>query len=798
MFGTCCLLKAEVHKFNPHESHHVHHQEENNHDEEGEYQEEDHEMIEEMPVSNLAAVSSYEKYGSASESYFDKKKHEQDAIDKFMNDADMIDKYHLLNEATSYSYSTVPPEDHKTTLMDEEHETPTTNLYLPNIYNQAYSDELPVANRFEDTTSEDFDFYTAKDEDSTTMRDTTDVTEYPTTPYYNRRTTTYRPTRVTYAKPQFKPRPTKISSNNNYVLVETISNERINETKHDVSENNMESIESIILMLNDTNPGPSYDSGASTERYGSESIEQTYQTSIYRPVTRQPPRPNFITSSTSSTTAPSNPYESKRPNLEAIYSQSSTYGYNDFASSPIYHPSTNYISVSQSTSTRPIVSQTPQVEIIKTTVGASKRPVVTSLKTTTLRTTSKTTSKRTTTKRRTRPPPPSTTTTTKKTTTPSTTRPFSVKVTTPAPTRKPPSTSYVYSPTPTRRPITRKPTPTKPSTIITAADFTTTNRLPADYVVQSKPVNEDRPYIQIHIPTSERPSPTVHITPKPAQPSTKKTPSSQTPSSSPSTSARPTIPSLPQGISVIYNQSPAILIPAPADFENEGYFGISTTIRPTLEHSVTQTSIYTIVPGNKRPPTIEAYTPSPPPSPQLHSSIQPTYDYNNAETIATSNNDFVNFPPVRNPNLNATGYIAVGSDEQEDIDESYDEANKMPTFIHDEVVVNKLDLLVSKIVASLQPNFNGLADAVYERRNVTIIKDSPQPPQPTTTTRKPVTKKTTTANSNKKATTKPSNKPLADSQITTKRPQKATTKKPVATTKKPATTKRPITKVKKI
>lgn len=713
-----------------------------------------------MPESNLAAVSSYERYGSASETFLDKKKHaqDQDVVEQFVMDPVLVEKYHLLNEATSYSYSTMPPDSKTTFFEGEVEEMPTTNIYLPNAPSQPYSNELPLANRFDiDTTAGDYDMTTV---DSSTNREVTDSTEYPTTltAHFKRSTTTDRPVRVTYAKPQFKPKPTKNA--NNYVLVQTITNDRFNETKNDVSENNMESIESIILMLNDTNPGPPYEA---TEKSESDSTEMitTYQTNRYRPETRRTTaRPTFVTTTLSN----SDPYESKRPNIDAILAQSTTYStYNDYTSSPIYHPSTNYISVSQSTSKRPrpsLQTAAPTVEIIKTTVGSSSSKVPSTTKQTTRR---KTTTSKTTTKKKT---PPTTTTQN---------RPISVKIgtTTPA-TRKPPSTSYVYSPTPTKRPVdTRKPT--KQSTILTMADFTTTNRLPQDFIVQSRPVTEARPsYVQIaNSGTSERPSPTVHITPKPAIVASSTYGVDTKISTPPGVNYKPGLQNLPpSGISVIYNQSPAILIPAPADFENEGYFGISTTVRPSFEHTVTQTSIYTIMPNSQKRPPIQAFTPTTP----------------HDDTIETlTSNDFMNFPPVRNPNLNATGYIGVGaaSDEEEDFIR-----DTTPTFIEDEVVHNKLDLLVSKIVASLQPNFNGLADMVYERRNVTIIRDDDKPVS--TSTKKPATKKPT---QQKKPSQKPS-KPQADTAVTTKKPpQKATTKKPAVTSKKPATTKRPVTKV---
>lgn len=919
LFGTCCLLKGQEHNG----------------------QETDGDYIEEMPQSNLAAVSSYERYGSAQgDSYLEKKKYQNEY--DFQMDPDMVEKYEKLNEATGYYYSTtsMPERDAHTTTMapmgDRQPTTttnvyqddtiaPTTNVYLPNISSHKYSEELPAAllNRFTDqegaadesassawsmgisssTSNGIDDIFTSsnihylgnllrENVDSTTNREFTDMTyeddssdseiSYPTTAFYRRppTVTTEKPhysTRVTYPKPQFRPKPTK-DSTNNYILVQTVSNERYNDTKATVSEHNLESIESIILMLNDTNPGPSYDTDMSTERIAADSTEASYystyseeydttqySTNRYRPVTRHPgSRPSFHTTTfqpdsyQQETEMYSSPYsQTKRPNIEAILTQStmgSTYSYYEpsspsSSSTQHYYPSspsssTNYVSISSSKNpySRPSTQVTystsaPIVDVIKTTVG-SKRPstITTSAGTKTNKvkvtsssarpsstsTYSRPSSSSSLTSTYSRPTSsrlPSTSSSTLTRLPSSTTQRIKVSSTqkqtstSTKGTRKPPSTSYVYSPYPTRRPGTPEKTSTssKPTKKFSQAQLVTAGtRLPTEYIVQSKPVTQTRPtassttgngYISLQDSvTNSRPSPTVHITPKPnvnliTSSNYGSSPggiSSLKPGGSVSNKISSLKPAnLPQGsISVIYNENPAVLIPAPADFDNEGYFGVSTTMRPISDqHLVTQTSIFTI---GKRPSTIHVYAPTTPSS-VTHYHDMDDYKTGSGSTIPIKGvtnvaaDDLINFPPVRNPNLNLTNGVPPGVHTGVNFsDEELSETT--PIFVEDEILHNKMDLLVSKIVASLQNNFDNLADMVYERRNVTILKDPAEDVATNRPSRRPTTKRPVTTT--KKART-----------TTTRRPLKATSKKPLSTKKptgtgsKRPTTKRPATKV---
>ncbi|XP_043284594.1 serine protease filzig [Venturia canescens] len=176
--------------------------------------------------------------------------------------------------------------------------------------------------------------------------------------------------------------------------------------------------------------------------------------------------------------------------------------------------------------------------------------------------------------------------------------------------------------------------------------------------------------------------------------------------------------------------------------------------------------------------------------------------------------DLINFPPVRNPNLtqqekptlvesfNNTGFP--------DID--YLNGNDIPTpsFIEDDVLTNKVDVFVHKIVESLGENFQDLKDVVYGKKNVTApppqtntatkkppTKKPLKPPsgKPSATTAKPATKKPTRPNA---ATQKPADKPLSKpTKIATTKPRptnvaSVTTKKPASTvTKRPKPQKKP-------
>ena len=191
--------------------------------------------------------------------------------------------------------------------------------------------------------------------------------------------------------------------------------------------------------------------------------------------------------------------------------------------------------------------------------------------------------------------------------------------------------------------------------------------------------------------------------------------------------------------------------------------------------------------------------------------------------------DLINFPPVRNPNLNISAPIS--QQEKPTIVETFNNTGypdiemisendiPTPTFIEDDILTNKVDTFVNKIVQSLQGNFQDLKDIVYNRVNGTSVATSNQPStvtkRPITTTRKPVRKPSTTTKPsyvttkkptttkrpiNRPTTVKPSvsEKPVRPSKPATTRPKPtsgsaATTKKPQVTTKRTRPTRKPTT-----
>lgn len=306
-------------------------------------------------------------------------------------------------------------------------------------------------------------------------------------------------------------------------------------------------------------------------------------------------------------------------------------------------------------------------------------------------------------------------------------------------TRRPPSTSYVTGAKPARRPVT------SPSSIISSYDVapeTFSSVTPTVIVLNgfqtTKPVEDKEPQF-VEISQEPFKKPVSQITVNNHIESTNNIYMGKPPQSY----ERPSSPT------VVITPKPSPTTPYP----------IKSSTRPVSV--VISTS-----------PTFDSYT-----------------EYFSATTLRpdmqTSSDDLINFPPVRNPMLNATGsnpglYNTSISLSDNELETLHGVDFTTPTWQEDEKLNEKMNLFVNKIVGSLQGTFQELHDIVIldKKPNATIINSkttTPKPSKKPVTTRKPV------------ATTR---KPIRLT-TTTKRPTVKTTKKPVKLTtaaRRPTTT----------
>lgn len=339
-------------------------------------------------------------------------------------------------------------------------------------------------------------------------------------------------------------------------------------------------------------------------------------------------------------------------------------------------------------------------------------------------------------------------------------------------TKKPPSTSYIYS----SSPVTKKP-------------YTTTSNKPpsTSYVYSSTSTASKRPQTTESLYTY----PTTQATYRPTMHSTfANSPEAFATSSKPT--RRPTITSNAPGPSFAVSSTPLLVTGSPSPpptvivlgpFEDSSTSSTTTTTtsyptrRPityatpatpirkpvtqlTINNHITQ-NIYSTV----RPPTPTVLiTPKPGISSTYPVKRPTTEPIVAASEVQTSADDLINFPPVRNPNLNTS--LAAVMDESD---------VTTPVFVEDQVLDQKVESFVNKIIEGLQDPFQDLKDVVYDN------KTTPSKPvkKPGTTTKKPVSKPST-----KPTTRRPISKPAASS---------ATTRKPSTTTKKRPTNRRPTT-----
>lgn len=646
-------------------------------------------------------------------------------------------------------------------------------------------------------------------------------------------TTTERTFKITHAKPLFRPKPTKIVQINTpdsdkYVLIQTINHDVPVKAETPIkqngamSDNDIESIESIILMLNDTKTGPQYNSDSSSTENGSTmnyggntatiyGVQGTTSQQQQQPSTssidynKYGPSIHYVTEMMSASTPkpPSTSYVySPQPTRRPIQVQStisSSYGavHQDINPVHLNVPSSSegfLSSGSEMITKRPVIATTtsfntspklPSTSYLSG-VPTSVRPLVQDVTLTTLLT------KKPSTKR-----PPTTITSST----------FQPKIPV-ATTVRLPSTSFIYTSTSPPKRIT------KPTNKVNTNRRNTTETLRPSYnivsstdastilyeeVIQPKPSH----HVNYASPTTERPNPTVHITPKPTSNQVTASYWSQSPTilnhyttptiNSPSTSyiMHPISTLQPNydystpmyttayGSSIFYNSPPPKPNSPSNDFDDPGYHGLTATLRPTVTNQGS--------PLPPSPPQPSFYGPTPTFGPE----VQQFVEYSTIQDeIDTSQNDLNNFPPVRNPNLNTTSNVVQQQAGEYEI--------STPTFVEDDKLNDKMGVLVSKIVESLQGNFEQLADVVYDD----VIQQDPTTGKPVSNTKRPsvaptkkpvVTKKPVTSAAKPATTTKATARPA----VTTKKPTavrvSTTTKKPTTSTSAPAkrTTKKP-------
>ncbi|XP_055310506.1 serine protease filzig [Sitodiplosis mosellana] len=553
---------------------------------------------------------------------------------------------------------------------------------------------------------------------------------------------------------QTKPTPSKYGTTDKYVLVQTLTNDKNGPSSKPggpVYDNEINSIESIILMLNDSKTGPQYNTDGkpqSTYEYTSSGLPTKYGSSSSS-------GSFYITTKLPSSTTPvpiSYVPSTKRPPLYNV-----TYTTSQNAITSLFTPSstpstlaTVFQKIPILTHTGPITTKSPSTSYVYST-AIPKRPTSSSSNPNRISSTTTATKK----------PTKLATTNTKKPVQKGTTRPI--------------STSYVSGPTPSRPTYsaTKKPAP--------VSSYTTPNRPQSSEVPVINKIGSSTPAPTVivlgpyGIGSTENPSPTIHITPKPTASHFVSSSTSWTVSPDLNKYTPPKIPNTSQYVSYSPiltkrpgQSEPSIYTPGGGpilsnDFDDPGYYGLaSTTQRPliaNIQQTVTSASIYAVLDENGFPATA---TPN--------------------EEVYTSPNDLINFPPVRNPNLNGTAQIASATIEDYDI--------STPQFIEDELLNDKMNLLVNKIVESLKDNFHDLADIVENktvtRRPAPSATTIQQRPITTLATKKPPQRATTTTTRRPSTLSKPSTSRPVNNRKTTKKPP-TTVLNRVTTTKRPTT-----------
>lgn len=515
------------------------------------------------------------------------------------------------------------------------------------------------------------------------------------------------PSKVTYIKPAFKPKPTTSASEpttDKYVLVHTISNDKTSDKQPTPTSSN-DSIDSIILMLNETKAGSQYSTSPVTEtievRETTTTTAQTrYPTTSSINYDKYGPTSFYITTKLPAPTKV--PNKTSRPT----------------ASSPAHsYTVSSQLDFQNSISTKFATSTTTAKPLVTSYISSTvipKRPTTTaSLK--------KGTTKKPVTKR-------------------------------PAPTsNKVTAAGLVTKKQPTKSPVLIASTThsVSPTQYISSTPTVIVIKRPQQPILSI--VHEDTVQISGGAIT-DRPHPTVHITPKPVNNSVSTVSYTKIPTRIGNPTSTPFVTKRPA--SVLYTTGPYIFeTPSPS--------------------SPTQGSNY----NNYYTPTTIVSTTA------IYSGEQLDHHYydqdvlnekpsGSADENAPSNDDLISFPPVRHPNLNMSS------------DGSEQKPLNTPVFIEDEKLNNKMNLLVSKIVASLQGNFENLEDLVNDSNVTAKPLITRRPPQAATA----VTRRPTTTTGRPKTTTRPRT-------TTTKRPlQRVTTTTRKPTTRRPVTVAAPVTR----
>ncbi|KAJ8955742.1 hypothetical protein NQ318_008614 [Aromia moschata] len=333
-------------------------------------------------------------------------------------------------------------------------------------------------------------------------------------------------------------------------------------------------------------------------------------------------------------------------------------------------------------------------------------------------------------------------------------------------TNRPPSTSYVSVSTPTRRPVSQKvptTTPKPPSTSYvfsttipprrtTTSATTTTKKKPPPKRTRPTRITTRRPDVTV---VTKRPSSNYAIHTSPSKTTVANSPAAFVTTLRPPSTSRSVVQrefdsaliSSTLGQYASYpSPAPTVIVLGPVT-ENEvvpelhpvtptTYEQYPVTIhRPTLPQSkpINQVTINNHVTQNIYS---TSESPSPTvlitPKPSITSSVRPQED---TVEIVPPPDEFINFPPVRNPNLNMSSIASLNED---DI--------TTPGFIEDAVLDSKVESFVNKIIQGLQEPFHDLKDIVYSRNKTSSLETNhhSSDKKQTTTTKKRTTKKPVT------------------------------------------------------